>query len=98
MAHYRLSKVADKKIYDIYEYSILRFGENRADEYFIGMHEMFAILAERPLLGRECPDVGNGIRRFIYHSHIIYYRADAEGILVVDIFGDRQIPTFVSGR
>jgi toxin ParE1/3/4 len=96
MAHYRLSRAADEKISAIYEYSVLRFGEDQADDYFLGMHGVFQVLAERPLLGRQCRDLGDGIRRFLYQSHVIFYRPAANGIFIIDIFGERQLPAILS--
>jgi plasmid stabilization system protein ParE len=49
-------------------------------------------LAETPLLGREDDNLGNGIRRFVYEQHVIFYRMVSGGILVLDIFGVRQVP------
>jgi len=92
MAGYRLSNAADKKIASIYEYSVLKFGETQADAYFLGLHELFDLLASNPSMGREEPDVGDGIRRFLYKAHLIFYRSVADGIFVLDILGVRQKP------
>lgn len=92
MARYRLSNTADKKIASIYEYSVLNFGETQADEYFLGLHDLFELLATNPLLGREEPDLGADIRRFLYQAHLVFYRPFSEGVLILDIRGARQRP------
>jgi plasmid stabilization system protein ParE len=63
MARYSLSRAADDKIAAIYEYSVLQFGERQADKYFLGLHDIFEALAERPNLGprRDEPDYGGGL-------------------------------------
>jgi len=90
MARYRLSGVADHKIESIYEYSTLRFGETQADSYFLGLHDLFGLLAKNPLMGQEEPDLGDGIRRFMYEAHIVFYRPMSDGVLILDLKGVRQ--------
>jgi toxin ParE1/3/4 len=91
MARYSLSQTADEKITAIYEYSVLHFGEMQADKYFLGMHALFGVLAERPFLGRRSDELGEGTRRVVYKAHVIFYRPVSGGILVVDLFGVRQL-------
>jgi toxin ParE1/3/4 len=91
MARYSLSRVADEKISEIYEYSLLHFGEKQADDYFLGMHALFDVLAQRPFLGRVSEELGLETQRFIYRAHVIFYRPVNDGIFVIDIFGSRQI-------
>lgn len=93
MARYRLTEVADQKIAIIYEYSVLKFGELQADRYFLGMHAKFESLADHPFLGRKSDKFGDGIRQFAYGVHIIFYRPESSGILILDIFGMRQATT-----
>lgn len=90
MASYRLTKTADNKIAVIYEYSLQHFGEAQADAYFLAMHGAFNLLAEQPDLGRPSAELGDGVRRFLYRSHILFYRSISYGILMLDIFGVRQ--------
>lgn len=90
MARYRLSTAADDKIASIYEYSVLNFGDVQADAYFLEMHDLFDLLASNPRMGREEPELGVGIRRFLYQAHIVLYRSVEGGILVLDVFGVRE--------
>ena len=92
MARYRLTGVADQKIESIYEYSVLRFGEAQADVYFLGLHDLFEMLANNPLMGQEETDLGEGLRRFFYGAHIVFYRPVSDGVLILDIKGVRQRP------
>lgn len=90
MARYRLSNTADQKITSIYEYSVLKFGEVQADAYFLGMHDLFDLLASNPSMGREEPELGEGVRRFLYEAHLVLYRPVTDGILILDLLGARQ--------
>jgi toxin ParE1/3/4 len=98
MARYRLTSVADQKIESIYEYSILHFGETQADSYFLGLHDLFGLLASNPQMGQEEPDLGDGIRRFLYEAHIVFYRPVTDGVLIVDLKGVRQQSPSTPGR
>jgi toxin ParE1/3/4 len=68
------------------------FGEAQPDAYFVGMHDLFDLLAATPLIGHEAAELGEGIRRFLYEAHIVSYRSISDGILVLDIVGVRQKP------
>lgn len=81
MAVYRLAKAADAKLEQIYEYSLLTFGERQADAYYHSLHETFDFLAARPLIGREF----RGRRRHEHAEHVIFYRQVQNGIFVVQI-------------
>lgn len=98
MARYSLSNVADEKIESIYEYSLLNFGEAQADAYFLGLHELFELLADNPVMGRKEPELGDDVRRFLYEAHIVFYRPLSDGILILDLRGVRQRPRDELGR
>ncbi len=73
MAVYKLSAKADADLAGIYEYTILNFGLVQAREYFLGLHEHFATLAENPMQGRVAQEFAPTLRRFEYQSHIVFY-------------------------
>ena len=86
MPRYRLTRRADRKLEAIYRYTLENFGAAQADSYFIALEETFALLAERPYLGRTFHEY----RRFEHESHVIFYRPRRAGILIVDIFHRRE--------
>jgi toxin ParE1/3/4 len=45
MADYKLSDEADAELDHIYEFSILNFGLEKAQEYLSGFHDSFSALA-----------------------------------------------------
>ncbi len=93
MADYELSREAERRIEDIYRYSIQRFGLRTAKRYLNGMHEAFALLAENPLMGTAQGWIQPGYRRFIHESHVVYYRPVEAGILIVEVLHEAQDPT-----
>jgi plasmid stabilization system protein ParE len=56
----------------------------------MGLHDLFDLLAKNPLMGQEEPDLGDGIRRFLYEAHIVFYRPVSDGVLIIDLKGVRQ--------
>ena len=92
MAKYQLTNEADLKIDEIYEYSILNFGLEKAQEYIIGMHDKFELLANNPSWGNDYGAVRTGLCRYEYVSHAIYFQETDYGILIVQILGGAQDP------
>lgn len=92
MASYRLTSKAGAKLAAIYEYSIVNWGLRTARDYLIGLHNAFELLAQNPRMGRGMGAVRPNLRRHPHGSHVIYYRTDGEGVLILDILGERQDP------
>jgi len=92
MARYQLTNKAEREIDRIYEYSILNFGLNTAQEYFLGLHECFQTLAEHPSWGNDYGFILPTLQRYEYRSHSVYFQENAEGILIVRVLGNKQDP------
>ncbi len=70
MAVYELSFDAEMSLAKIYEYSLVNFGEARADSYYVSMHETFEMLVDQPNLGR----LFHEYRRHEHGSHVVFYQ------------------------
>ena len=86
MASYRLSALADAKMVEIYRYSIRNFGLAQARGYAQSLHATFAVLAQRPNLGRQW----RAWRRHEHAEHVIFYEVVEDGIYIVRIFHHRE--------
>ncbi|AXG69607.1 ParE toxin of type II toxin-antitoxin system, parDE [Kordia sp. SMS9] len=53
MVTYKLSNDASQKLEEIYEYSLLNFGADKADEYYLSLHKVFELLSDQPSLGKN---------------------------------------------
>lgn len=91
-AGYRLSRDAFIDVKAIARYSIANFGPDRADRYMTDLEHCLTTLAENPKLGRDFSHARPGLRRREHQSHVIYYRADGNRILVLRILGATQDP------
>jgi len=86
MAIYKLSLDASQIITDIYEYSILNFGEKVADDYFMSLHDTFKLLAIQPNLGREFHEY----HRHEHREHVFFYKITDYGIDIIHILHNKE--------
>ena len=88
MPKLQLSKAAEDDIASIADYTIFKFGIGQAQKYRNGLIDSLAKIAHNPELGQIfiLPN-GIGLKRFRYKSHIVFYKENSSGILVVRILG-----------
>jgi toxin ParE1/3/4 len=83
MGAYKLSTECEIDVSEIYEYGIDKFGLNQAQEYLIGLHELFQALAENPTIGRDASEFYPSLKRFVYKSHMIFYLQSESDTFIV---------------
>lgn len=89
---YRLSNLAVEDFAAIYEYTLLNFGELQADSYTDDLERVFHLLAESPLIGRNCPEIADGVRRHDHQHHAIFYRPRDHDIFVIRVLHQQMEP------
>jgi len=82
---YRLSEKAEKDLEDIFIEGILAFGELQALKYQDSFKRTIDLLAYMPSIGRKSERKNMTERRFLHGSHVIYYRIEAEDIIIENI-------------
>jgi toxin ParE1/3/4 len=75
---------AEADLFEIWDY-IADDSETRADDFIDSVSRKFAILAERPNIGRYRGELGENIRSFPVGRYVIYYQPVQDGIEVVRI-------------
>jgi toxin ParE1/3/4 len=90
VAEFRLSVPSANKLIDIYDFTETRFGRYQADAYQAGFERTFGLLADFPKMGTDASELKVGYRRFRFQSHVILYTEEAYGVLIRDIFHNRQ--------
>jgi toxin ParE1/3/4 len=85
LARYRLTKRAEHEILKIIRYGIEAFGEIQALRYHQELEHCFELLAQRPLIGPEASQFGQGVRRHGHGRHIIFYETDEHGVLILAV-------------
>jgi toxin ParE1/3/4 len=83
MGAYKLSTECEIDISEIYEYGINEFGLNQAQEYMIGLNDLFQMLAENTNIGKDASEFYPALKRFVYKAHMIFYLQVESGIFIV---------------
>lgn len=90
---YHLSEAADADLERLYEWGIDRFGMNAADQYYDGLIARLGQIADTPQLWQGVDHIRAGYRRSVYGAHSIYYRIEANGVLIVRVLGRESLET-----
>ncbi len=93
MARLRFSRRAEADLLGIGGYTLHTWGEAQADRYLRELESCGQMLADNPALGRPCDDIRPGLRRMEHGKHVVFYRREKSGILVVRILHQRMLPT-----
>lgn len=80
---YILTKAASKDIEKILDRSVIDFGLDQTEIYFDSLKNCLMLLGENPAMGGAADDIKPGYRRFAHQSHVIFYRAHEQDILIV---------------
>lgn len=82
MAVYSFSVQAKGRLVEIYEYSLINFGERQADAYYMSLHDTFELLAGAPLMGRQFHE----FRRHEHDPYVIFYELADDGVVISAIY------------
>lgn len=91
---YTKSKRADQDIHQIVLHSMKEFGEPQTDKYLSGLSGALKMLSDNPDIGNPFFHAltGSEYRRYVYASHVIYYRRRLHDIFIVRILHSRMVP------
>lgn len=89
---YKLSNKAAEDFEQIYEYTYLNFGENKADIYTHDMDKCFLILSNAPQIGRSLDKIKKGIYRHDHEYHAIFYLIENNDIFIIRILHQQMNP------
>ena len=89
---YRLSRMAETDLLGIATYTLNTWGQDQTITYINGLEACCRQLADRPELGRACDQVRPGLRRMEFGRHVLFYRVEADGIVVSRSLHQRMLP------
>ncbi len=89
---YKLSNLAVVDFASIYDYTLLNFGEAQADSDTDEMEDVLQSVVHSPRMGRENPDIAEGVRRVDYRLHAIFYRIRDNDIFILRILHHKMEP------
>ena len=90
MATCRLNEAAVEDLERLYEFGVVSFGLDQADQYYDGLIKRFYELADNPKLWQAVDYIRPGYRRSVYASHSIYYRIDGDTVEIMRILGKQD--------
>ena len=85
MADYILSDRAALDIEEIADYGLTNFGVAKSRDYGLGLETCLTQLSVSPLMGLGADELANGLRRYLYESHWVFYVQRVGGIRVVRV-------------
>ena len=88
-----LSEAADLDLVDIHAYTIFKFGQAQADNYLLGIDELFLSLTSNPLQGKERNEIKHGLRSIPFAAHLVFYRLSSGRLRIVRVIhASRDLP------
>ena len=95
MKKFILSEAADVDLEEIFDYTNREFGLDQAVSYVSAFDLSFYALLQKPEIGRERPEIREGLRSLVKDRHVIFYRVLEDHIRIVRVLhGSRDLPTF----
>jgi toxin ParE1/3/4 len=91
MAGYRFSRMAETDLLGIATYTLKTWGQDQTVSYIDGLEACCRQLVNKPQLGRACDQVRPGLRRLEYGRHVVFYRVEANGIVISRILHQRML-------
>ena len=86
MASYKYSKLADRDLDGIAEYTFLNFGERQARAYRVSIDHAASTAADFPSLGRPyTTKKGRIYQKYNVGEHALFYRPSEAGIFIVRV-------------
>ena len=85
MSVFSVSIAARSDLKNIGAYTQKIWGSNQRRTYLKGLDSSFDFLSENPLSGSLCNYICEGLRKHRFESHIVFYEAIGDGILIVRI-------------
>ena len=85
MIEIRLSEAARTDLIDIWTTTFETWAPNQADTHLDDIDRALNRLVENPLMGADCSDIFQGVRRLITGRHVTFYQVTDDIIFVIRI-------------
>ncbi|MCP4193129.1 MAG: type II toxin-antitoxin system RelE/ParE family toxin [Planctomycetaceae bacterium] len=92
MLIYRLTPDAQTDLIEIRRFTFNQWGAAQSQKYLFELRQTIRLLAETPSLGKSRPDVGSSVLSFPHASHVIYYVAHEQQLIVFGVLHKRMVP------
>nr|WP_321454627.1 type II toxin-antitoxin system RelE/ParE family toxin [uncultured Cohaesibacter sp.] len=85
MNQYQISLNAERAILAIADYTDARFGETQTEAYLAGLESSFGLIAQFPDIGVAEFEIKQGLRRYQFQMHNIFYTQQDGYVLIENI-------------
>jgi toxin ParE1/3/4 len=90
-AVFELTEAARLDIAAIRKFTRANWGAAKEDDYVAALFRRLQMIAERPLLGRARPELGDDVRSVLSGSHLVLYRPnDRSGASILRVIHQAQ--------
>jgi len=89
---YQFTDKAERDLESSIDYTAQEWGASQANTYLDGKESRAQLLAENPGLGTARETLFEGLLSFFYKSHILYYKKQARGTMIVRILHQHMDP------
>ncbi len=93
MAKVRFTKAAEQDLEVIADYTVAQWGLEQCDRYLDALEASCQQLGVNPSLGRSCDSIRPGYRRIEHGKHVIFYRIEKAGVVIVRLLHAQMVPT-----
>jgi len=87
-----ITPLAARDLKEIAFYSDMNFGFATTDAYRSGLSSAIARLLDFPAVGPEIKIGQRSVRRISFRSHVIYYQAVEDRLLILRVLHGSQLP------
>ncbi|NKX44136.1 type II toxin-antitoxin system RelE/ParE family toxin [Roseicyclus persicicus] len=88
---WRVSREAEQDLQEIWLYGSARWSPEQAERYYDELLALFGRVSAFPRLGRAVwQKSGRPMRLHPYRAHIVLYRVDEDGVLILRVLAARQ--------
>jgi toxin ParE1/3/4 len=88
----RFSGRAKEDLLSIGAYTLRTWGAQQTARYLEDLERCAMMLGRNPNMGRSCDWIRPGLHRFEQGRHVVFYRREKGGILVVRILHQSMLP------
>lgn len=82
----RLTPLADADLDGIWDY----LSQNFAESYLLKLELQLELLLSQPIMGRSAEEIRQGLRRFPFQNHVVFYEPIPTGIEVIRVLHQAQ--------
>ncbi|MGD9509607.1 MAG: type II toxin-antitoxin system RelE/ParE family toxin [Geminicoccaceae bacterium] len=94
-----LAVPARRDLVEIWSWIAASSSRARADDLPERLRDSFRLLARNPLIGRERPEIREGVRSFAVVPHVIFYEPNRSGVRVLRVIhGARHLERALGQR